>query len=311
MRAWVAGVLVLIAAVTVSADVVVLRSGSELECVVLQENTETVVVRRGYGTMTIPRSMITSIVRSPIITAPIAAPTTRPAAGQRVPPWNAILSALVKTKWATTLQQIPATVIDVGVMRNVPYQSYRCGTDYEVNIYGDPDRPAAIEIGIYRTLLTSDVAKGNCVELMASILPDKADAAVLRALSQKQDLVTRKDVTLEITPPTSADSYGGWWVSIYSEKELDAARASKDELSEITVARSAPAPAVTPVPASPALAPASPAKSGGNAVSEDWTPSDIRSARPSTGGSSGGGSVYVRGYHRKDGAYVRPHTRRK
>lgn len=68
------------------------------------------------------------------------------------------------------LVQIPATVIDKGVLRNVPYKSYRAG-DYEVNVYGDPDQPARVEIGVYRSLLTSQDAKHNCVDFLTSACP--------------------------------------------------------------------------------------------------------------------------------------------
>lgn len=306
MRLWIISALALLVAAGSSADVVKMQSGSEIECVVIQENTDTIVIRRGYGTMTIPRSIVASVSKSPVITAANVAPVVRRAPSQRIPAWSDILGALVKTKWATNLQPIPATVVDVGVMRHVPYQSYRCGTDYEVNIYGDPDRPAAIEIGIYRAILNSDEAKRNCVELVASVLSDPTDAGIVRVLNRAQDLVTRAEMTIEITPHTSPDAYGGWWVSVYNEKELDAARASEDELKQITVARAAPVEAA-PKPAAPRVPAAQAAKPVID--SDDWTSADLRNSRPSA--ASGGGSVYVRGYYRKDGTYVRPHTRRR
>ncbi|HEY1628973.1 MAG TPA: hypothetical protein VGF52_03885, partial [Tepidisphaeraceae bacterium] len=37
------------------ADVVKMKSGYQLECVVLQENDDSILVRRGYGTMLLPR----------------------------------------------------------------------------------------------------------------------------------------------------------------------------------------------------------------------------------------------------------------
>lgn len=295
------------------ADVITTTSGTKIECIVLQESKDSVVIRRGYGTMTYPRSLVASITKAPVVTeASIIAPTTRPVPGQRVPSWNAALAVLVKQPWATNVQQIPATVVDVGVMKNVPYQSYKCGIDYEVNIYGDPDQPAAIEIGVYRTLLNNADAKRNCVEFIASILPDRTDAAIVRALDRTKDLVTRNDVTSEITPPTSPDAYGGWWVSVYNEKQLDLARASETEMKDITVARD-----IRNVPPPPRRAGPSPpvAVLPTPRVSDDslndpfgfWSATDMASARPSRG--AGGGSVYVRGYHRKDGTYVRGYTR--
>lgn len=288
-------------ATPIMADTVRMKSGRDIDCVIIQEGKESVAVRIGYGTMSIPQYAIDSIKRSPVIVE--AAPALE--SGQRVPGYSIIVASLVKQPWASGLQQIPATVIDKGVMRHVPYQSYRCGSDYEVNIYGDPDKPAGIEIGIYRGLLRDGSAKKNCVELLASVLGDKVDIAILRALDLKSDIATRKELTIEITPETATDAYGGWWVSVYDEKQLDAARASDKELKEITA----------PIVAKPA------AQAAKKDVDDpDWTADDMKRARPPTptprpraddAPSGGGGSVYVRGYSRKDGTYVRPHTRRR
>jgi hypothetical protein len=181
------------------------------------------------------------------------------------------------------------------------------------------DHPAAIEIGIYRTLLNDSAAKQNCVDFIASILADKSDAATVVALKQAKDLSTRDGLTMEITPATDPDAYGGWWVSVYSEKELDAARAIDEELKQITVARdirNAPPPAKSansatkPTPAAVALSQPKVASSVEHSASDRWTTADMNYARSSSSSTSGG-SVYVRGYYRKNGTYVQPHTRRR
>lgn len=311
------------------ADTVKMKSGTELECIVIQENSDSIVVRRGYGTMQIPRSAIATISKAPVISGDIA-PATQPTPGQRVPAWSSIVGVLANQKWATGLQQIPATVVDVGAMKSVPYQSYHCGTDYEVNIYGDPDHPAAIEIGIYRSLLTNATAKQNCVEFIASVLGDKVDSAIVRVMDRSKDLVTRNDVIIEITPPTAPDAYGGWWVSVYSEKQLELARATEAELQQIAVAK-APNPVATPPVArissggtisSPppsrteTVRPVDQSAAAADMSSSDdgmfggWTSADLSKAR-STSSASSSGRVYVKGYFRKDGTYVQPHTRRR
>src|SRR5688572_1173986 len=66
--------------------------------------------------------------------------------------------------WAKNLKQIPSTVIDKGVLRAVPYTSYRAG-EVELNLYGDPEAPACFEIGIHGSLLTQAAAKKNCYDL--------------------------------------------------------------------------------------------------------------------------------------------------
>lgn len=135
--------------------------------------------------------------------------------------------------WAKGLKQIPSTVIDKGVLRNVPYTSYRAG-EYELNIYGDPEAPACFEIGIHGALLKSADAKKNCVDIVSVILADGAAVSFLKGLSLEGDRKVRAGITYEITPPTAEDAYGGWWVSIYSEPLLDKSRASAAEMAKIT-----------------------------------------------------------------------------
>jgi hypothetical protein len=144
--------------------------------------------------------------------------------------------------WTKGLQPIPSTVIDKGVLRNVPYSSYKSG-DFEVNVYGNLQNPAGIEIGVYRSLLDNDAAKQHCVEFILSILPNQKSRDILRTLDRRKDSATSDGLTLEFIPPGDADAYGGWWISAYYGARLDTARASDKDLAEITVPKGAPTPA--------------------------------------------------------------------
>jgi len=64
-----------------------------------------------------------------------------------------------------------------------------------------------------------------------------ADKALVQVLDLKKDLKTLDDLTFEITPPSADDSYNGWWVSVYSEKQLNLARASDAEMKHISVSK--------------------------------------------------------------------------
>jgi hypothetical protein len=197
---------------------------------------------------------------------------------------------------AADLEQIPATVIDTGVLRHVPYKSFRAG-NFEINIYGDPDEPAGLEVGIYKSLVLSQRAKNQCLEFMAAVLNDPADRDMLKSLQLKQDIRRRDRLTFEVTPETAEDAYGGWWISVYDSTALDRSRASPQELAAITVPRLAsavPEPAITD-PQQPPPAP-------GVSVPV-WSPRQHALARP------GGKTVYVHSYVRKDGTYVHAHTR--
>ncbi|HEX7897632.1 MAG TPA: hypothetical protein VF950_07710 [Planctomycetota bacterium] len=134
--------------------------------------------------------------------------------------------------FAPELIPISASVVDRGHLRHVPYISYRAG-DVEFNAYGDPDRPACLEIGIYGDPARRPAAR----DALAGLLADPDDRNAVLALALAQDKQSRRGLTFEITPETAADAYGGWWVSVYDLKALDASRASAAEMKEVAVPR--------------------------------------------------------------------------
>jgi hypothetical protein len=217
-----------------------------------------------------------------------------------IPHWGVIISHLAKSSWAHDLKQILATVIDSGIFKDVPYVSFRCATSgYEVNIYGDLDRPAGIEIGTLNYLLRDNTAKSNCIEFISNVLMRAEDVRVVRALRWNQkELVETNGMTFEITLPKEADAYGGWWVSVYDQKALEKAKASGPELLAITEPR-------TPPPRTIRLAPV--------ARPVTWSSEEIavsRMPRYSQPTGNTGGRVFVRGYYRKNGTYVHSYSRR-
>jgi hypothetical protein len=43
------------------------------------------------------------------------------------------------------------------------------------------------------------------------------------------------DLRFRISPPTSPDAYGGWWISVYNPKRLEKARVSDADYSKVTL----------------------------------------------------------------------------
>lgn len=294
-----------IGAVVVRADTIHLTSGNSIDCTILSENAERVTFRKGVSTFSVSRGQIESIEKT-------ARPASAPVAADivRLPGEPEAVGSLATQKWIVALEQIPATVIDKGILKNVPYLSHRSG-DYEFNVYGDPDAPSGIEIGIYNQLLSDAAAKERCVTFMASLL-DKERGSKLLHLKRDKDIAKVGDWTIEITPPTDEDAYGGWWISVYSEKSLELSRASAEEMKLITVARQTAArdAAAEKVAAEQRLYLARASGTDPSySQSDEWTSSEMSKARPSAGGGGSGGPVYVRGYMRKDGTYVHSYTR--
>lgn len=281
-----------------AVDVVEMKHGNVLRGTVIQRTDAAITLQMQYGVVTLRADQVKSISQE---ADPEPAPATA-AAQDRLPAWSGIVAKLARLPWADGLRQVPATVIDVGVMRNVPYMSFRCGGgDYEVNVYGDPDAPACIEVGTYNRLRTDAAARANAISLLRDhVLANPLDRLIIGGLGLEGDIATHGKLTIESTPHTAPDAYGGWWMAVYFADAVEALRAKAEEVAAISVETTQPA----------------------SATSDEtsWTSADMSSARAApvrrssgSGSSSGssGGRVYVRGYYRKNGTYVSGHSRRK
>jgi hypothetical protein len=255
--------------------------------------------------VTLSRSDVDSIERQPPPPAPQAAAV-------RLARWEKCLETIASRSWAGSLRQIPATVIDKGVLKNVPYMSHKSG-DVEFNLYGDPDDPAGLEIGLYRESLKVESLRRECQAVMTALLGRPGDAEALASLHLTPGKKELEGLVFEITPETAEDAYGGWWITVYDPKLLDEARASDEELKKITLTeeelareaaaerdrtRSAEAARKKP----DAKAPETQAGFGFNPYY--YEPHDVTRARPLAPGLVR--RFYVRGYHRPKGVYARP-----
>ena len=108
----------LVAATWVLADTVRLANGNSLKGVIIRENEGEVVLRMTFGVVRVPRSDIKSIARDKS-DLPAANPN-HPLAG-----WQRCAMLAAREYWGSSLGAIPATVIDNGILKNVPYKSFR------------------------------------------------------------------------------------------------------------------------------------------------------------------------------------------
>lgn len=264
-------------------DAVTLTDGQQVYGRVIHEGPDMVIVGQPSGTYTLKRSEVASIQRHSGkrgMSAALAHST-------RLPAFESMLEVVARQPWLSQVRQVPATVISIGDLRDIPYVSHRAG-DIEFNVYGDPHHPAGIEVGIYKAD-ADEATREQLRSLIVDVLSSPEDKAALRALSLEKDWTEIGGLHFNIDPPSAADSFGGWWVTVYDRDALDRARASAAELGSLTTA-------VTPTT---------------TATDSGWSASDhgYSSHRSSSPSSSSGGRVYVRGYTRKNGSYVPPHTR--
>lgn len=268
-RIYWAALLFFLTTLALPADVIILRDGYVIQGTVLQTNVDGILIQRDYGTYTYPEPTIRRIHREPAVSAP------EDAARGALPDWGVMVLRLAHQKWSANMSQIPASVIRTGLYERVPYVSFRCGVDYQFNIYGDPNRPAGVEIGMFRSLLKSEEARTNCLEFAVGLLREESVRKTLGRMNPERDRVQTNGLTLAIISPVDPGSRRGWWVSIYAPALLAQARATESEMKRITA---------------PVKASKTPTKDGMGKASD---------------------ATYVKGYRRKDGTYVEGHVRRK
>jgi hypothetical protein len=299
------------------ADSLIFSKGDPMSGIVLQTNNEEVLFLTDFGAM---RFALASLKSIKIDQAEAAEPNWT----NRIPNFRTLLSLLSRQSWATNLEPIPATVIETGMLRYVPYVSFRCADDYEVNIYGDLAQPAGIEVGVYRKLVTDFSARTNCLNLVTAALGQTTDKQIIPSLNLEKDQKVLAGLTFEITPPTDPDAYLGWWISVYDEANINNARASEEEMKRISVSKQEltsqaqvigswtkeEAEKARPYySATPAQNISTPQDNSYSTPSSYTPPSYSSGGRSTSSSYSGGGRVYVRGYTRKNGTYVQPHTR--
>jgi len=264
-----------------------MKNGQKVEGTLLKDGNGQSVVQVKYGSVTVSSGDVASVETTGTVPVP-------PTGEGRLARWDHCLHVVSEQPWSHSLVQVPATVIDLGDFKNVPYFSYRSG-DFEVNIYGDPDHPACLEIGLHNGVANPAERKA-CLETMAALLTDAGDRQTLHALNPEKARIVRAGMVFEVTPPQDPDSYGGWWISVYDEQLLDRQRASVAELASITVPRN-PAPAsLTPIAVGVHPKPPPPSLF-------HWKDQDLKKARPQANPADAG-RIYKRGVYRKDGVYV-------
>lgn len=278
-----------------NADKIVSKSGRVYEGLIIGETDELVTIQMDGVAVGLTRNLIDRIEKTPV-----------EAAGNSLPRMDAILvaaEAIAPEQWV----QVPATVIDEGILRNVPYKSYRAGK-LEMNIYGDPEAPAGVEVGIYGST-TSTAFKARIIAFIA----EETKAEFPEKFNLEQDKKRLGGIDYEVTPASAPDAYGAWWVSVYDQTRLATCRVADNELNEITINR-ADALREAEKEESQRRVDAWTAREFARAVrpASDVASSHAVPASPALSnytGYAGSGRVWVRGYTRKNGTYVQAHSR--
>lgn len=211
-------------------DTIVLKDGRTVKGLIIKNSADAVLLQEEFGEKSYPKSEIVRIRDE----ADIEILFTDVHRKGDLPSWRVIANDLRTHDEIKSLVEIPATTITAGVFKNVPYKSFRVNRDIELNIYGDPNDPSGIELGIYGWKKSSTKLRSMLRSYLAGFLTTRQEIAALYGLNLKSSLATAGDITFEVTPPDAEDAYGAWWISLFNQKDLDALRLSDAEYAALT-----------------------------------------------------------------------------
>jgi len=213
-----------------SPDTLILKDGRTVRGLIIKNSSDAVLLQTKMDEKSYPKSEIVRIRDEPDNEMMF---TESNRVGD-LPPWRVIANDLRTHDSIKSLEEIPATMISEGEFRNVPYRSFRVNRDIELNIYGDPEDPAGVELGIYGSRSANEKLRRSLRSYLAGFLATRKEVAALYALDFRGAIRQVGDLILEITPKSAPDAYGAWWISLYNKKLLDEVRLTDAEYAKLT-----------------------------------------------------------------------------
>jgi hypothetical protein len=207
----------------------VLVDGTIVRGLIVKNTSDAVLIQQQNRELNIPKKKIVRINDNADVNALYTEITRK----GKLPAWRVIANDLRTNDAIKSLVEIPATVIDVGDFKNVPYKSFRVNNDIELNIYGDPENPAGVELGIYGPRSGDKKLRKTLRGYLAGFLTTRQEIAALYSLGLQKGITQVGDITIEITPKDAPDAYGAWWVSLYNRKDLRDVRLSDAEYARL------------------------------------------------------------------------------
>jgi hypothetical protein len=201
-------------------DTIFLNDGTSKRGLIIRNDPGEVVLQQRMGEVVIPKAYIRRIDDE--VNDVYFADMVKPG---KLPPWRMIVSDLRSDDNIRSFRQIPATTVEKGEFARIPYLSFRINRRVEMNVYGNPEDPVAIEFGIYERK-ASEITRFKKITrtYLAGLLDNRHEIAALYSLEDKGGKKTVGNLTFQVTPPEAPDADGAWWISIYEHRRLDAFR---------------------------------------------------------------------------------------
>jgi hypothetical protein len=211
-------------------DQVRLNDGTELRGLILQNTPDMVVLETAQGEARLPKEHIQRIDDAPNGEAIFADIVD----SGGLPSWRSLVHDLRTQDSVRVFEQIPPTAIDKGLLRNIPYLSFRANERAEFNVYGDPDNPVALEFGIYGEARPGSRTRQVFREFIAGHLGDKNQIRALYSLGPKKRDARAGEIAFRLIRPDDPDGYGATWIVVYRPDAIGRARLPEKKYAALT-----------------------------------------------------------------------------
>ncbi len=215
----------------VAPDAIVLKDGRTVKGLIVKNSVLAVTLQESDAERTYPKSEISRILDN----ADTGLELTKMHRRGHLPSWRTIVNDLRTHDSIRSLVQIPAVRVDTGSFRNVPYRSFRLNRDIEFNLYGNPEDPAGMELGIFGMRAGDDKLRRKLRAYFAGFLTGRDEIRALYEVDLEGGSAKAGDFIVEITPKDAPDAFGAWWISLYKQSEIDAARLSDAAYAKVTL----------------------------------------------------------------------------
>jgi hypothetical protein len=201
-------------------DRVRMIDGTEFRGLILQNTRDVVVIETKTGEARIPKEYIRRIDDAPNGEAVYA-----DIVGQgELPSWRSIVHDLRMDDGIRKFEEIPPTAIKKGLLRNIPYLSFRANDKWKLNVYGSGENPAAIEFGFYGAKRPDKDTRRMFREFVAGHLASKDEIHAFYSLGPENREARAGKLAFRLIRPKDPDGCGGTWLVVYRPDRLEQAR---------------------------------------------------------------------------------------
>ncbi|HLB33240.1 MAG: hypothetical protein A3F67_03615 [Verrucomicrobia bacterium RIFCSPHIGHO2_12_FULL_41_10] len=215
-------------------DTIIMNDGTQYRGLIIKNNAKEVVLQEKKTEITLSKAAIKRIDDTNSTMAYFADLVD----SNKAPCWRMMVQDLRCNDAVKSFIQIPATTINKGYLKNVPYLSFHVNQRGEMNIYGDPNNPACVELGAYLRGARLKKFQELARSFFAGYISSRSGIATLYQLNLNSPKGNEKRLgcfIYKVMSPSEPEAHGGWWISIYNPVLLAKARVSDEEYHRITL----------------------------------------------------------------------------